>query len=189
MRISVCDIVTAFQQFTIGTKVLDGEHFWECLEEGIQKHDTSLDRVPGQSLVHIPNVIPYVSGGVGRNRIDPSAYCLRKHRGVVHAYLRREFAAPVTDCHAVVYILQAYLNDPDVDESPGEKERIIRENPTHVLVTILASSGPRVTLTPYRFVKNLAGGNNEALAWSGDEIRAKAREIADYTDAWSVVAD
>jgi len=57
------------------------------------------------------------------------------------------------------------------------------------VVAVLASAGPRAPLGVGRFVANLAGGNNEASVWSGDEIRAKAREIVAYDDAWCVVAD
>jgi hypothetical protein len=38
-------------------------------------------------------------------------------------------------------------------------------------------------------VANLAGGNLEALTWTADEIRQKAKEIKEFTSEWSVVAD
>jgi hypothetical protein len=57
-----------------------------------------------------------------------------------------------------------------------------------VLVAVLASDGRKATLSPYRFVMNLAGGNRSALAWTADEIRAVAREIA-ANEQTSVVAD
>jgi len=58
-----------------------------------------------------------------------------------------------------------------------------------VLVAVLAFAGPKAPLTPHRLVKNLAGGNKEALLWSADEIRAKCAEAAGYWDEWCVVAD
>jgi hypothetical protein len=111
----------------------------------------------------------------------------REHRGVVSAYLRREFAAPVTGCALVVYTRKAYFQDPDV--TPAEAARIDALDPTHVLVAVLAFAGPKSPLPPYRLVWNLAGGNNEALLYTADEIRAKAKEAIDYDNDWSPVAD
>lgn len=189
IKIVNSDIVTAFNSETIGTKVIDAEAFWKAVEPAILDNPFSCERVPGQGFLVVREAVPFVSSGVGLNRDDPSAYVLRSHRGKVHHYLKREFAAPVEACAVVVYTREAYLADPDINESPGEAERIKAENPDYVLVAVLAFAGPKSTLSPYRFVKNLAGGNHEALVWTADEIRAKAREIATYTDEWSMVAD
>lgn len=187
--LGISTIVTAFDEFTIGTKVINTE-FMYLVAKAIAKHDVSADRIPGQSFIHVPEVVSLVSGGMGRNRDNEYDYVLRSHRGKVHAYLKREFAEPVTDCHVVVYTRDAYLADPDIDEDPVEAERIRSQtNTTHILVAVLAAAGVPSRLSPYRFVKNLAGGNHEALVWSGDEIRAKAQEIAADVDEWSIVAD
>lgn len=192
MTIFVSSIVTAFQDSTIGTKVRKDSfiQFIQELNNVINTHDFSLDKIPGQGYIHIPNAIPYIIGGMGKHRDNSNDYVLRAHRGKVHAYLKREFAEPVTDCHVVVYTRDAYLNDPDIEEDPVDAEDI-RSNTfyTHVLVAVLASSSVKSTLSPYRFVKNLAGGNHEALAWTADEIRAKAKEIAENVDGWGIVAD
>ncbi len=189
--LGLSSIVTAFEKFTIGTKVIDEDGFIDYISRVIIHHDFNSNRIPGQAFIHVPGAIPFISGGMGLNRNNVNDYVLRSHRGKVQAYLRREYAEPVTDCHIVVYTREAYLHDPDIDEDPEEAERIrSRENITHILVAILASSsGVPSTLSPYRFVKNLAGGNHEALVWSGDEIREKAREIAAGVDEWGVVAD
>ena len=188
MLISISSIVTAFDLQAIGTKVLDPIPFWNVVEKAVGNHAFSSDRIPGQGYLFTPEAIPFVSGGTGKNVDDASCYVLRSHRGKVHAYLKRAYVAPVTSLAIVVYTVEAYLNDPDINETLGEAARINAQDPTHVLVAILASCGPS-TLSPYRFVKNLAGGNHEALSWSADEIRSKAREIAANTDEWSLVAD
>jgi len=189
MKILSSNIVTAFAPETIGTKVTDAQGFWRVVKASLQDIDLSGERIPGQGFIMVPGAVPFVSAGVGRNVEDPNAYVLRSHRGKVHAYLRREFAASVERCGIVIYTKNAYLADPDINENPGEADRIKAENPDFVLVAILAFAGPKATLTPYRFVKNLAGGNHEALAWTAEEIREKAREIAAQTDEWSTVAD
>jgi hypothetical protein len=189
VRVSKASIVTAYQDRVIGTKVTDPKGFMREIALAIHKHDFTQDRVPGQALLEVPEAIPYVSSGVGKHLNDTRAYVLRSYRGRVHTYLRRDHAAPVDRLSIVVYTLGAYLKDPDIDEDPGEAKRILDEDPTHVLVAVLAYSGNQTAVSPYRFVKNLAGGNHEALAWTADEIRAKAQEVADYTDTWAVVAD
>jgi hypothetical protein len=189
VRVSHSSLITAFSPQTIGTKVIDHKGFRREMCRAVYDHDFSRDRIPGQALIEVPRAIPFVSSGVGKHIDEPEAYVLRSHRGKVHMYLHREFAAPVDRCAIVAYTMAAYLDDPDIEETPGEADRILDEDPTHVLVAILAYSGNQTALSPYRFVKNLAGGNHEALAWTADEIRAKACEIANYTDTWSVVAD
>lgn len=76
-------------------------------------------------------------------------------------YLKRKFAARVEHGSAVVYTIDAYLNDPDVTDE--ERDELARCEYTHILVAVLASAGPKPPLGPYRFVHNLAGGNREAL--------------------------
>jgi hypothetical protein len=102
-------------------------------------------------------------------------------------FFTRSLAAPVDNVAVVVYTLDAYLKDPDC--TPEECERVKALGCTHVLVAVLASCGKPSTLTAHRFVANLSGGNNEALVWTADEIRQKAKEILEFTSEWGVVAD
>jgi hypothetical protein len=122
-----------------------------------------------------------------------AAYTLRLYRGRVSAFLKRKHAAATESLHCVVYTRQAYFDDPDI--TPEEMARIVAVDllngrpVTHVLVAVLASAGPQSQLGPYRFTANLAGGNHEAQVWTADEIRAKARAIMAYDQAWQTVAD
>lgn len=181
----------------IGSKVTDHAGFMAALRGAIESHNFGRDRIPGQGLVQIPDAIPFVSAGVGRPTTDPSNYVLREYRGRVSAFLKRDFAAPVEGCAAVVYTMKAYLDDPDI--TPTEASRITAESlllasnvsseDVYVLVAVLAFAGPQSQLGPYRFVANLAGGNHEAQVWTADEIRAKAKAILDYDNNWTTVAD
>lgn len=190
--IGVSDIVTAFDESVIGSKVEEPDAFWRELARAVRSHDFSKDRVPGQGLVALANAAGYLSSGVGKRTDDPSDYVARFYRGQVRLYLKRKFAAPVDSARAVVYTTKAYCRDPDVSDE--EKEEILKVGYTHMLVAVLASSGPPSPLSPYRFVHNLAGGNREAMEWTANEIRAKAREIMDYWssetgEGWCGVAD
>ena len=171
----------------IGTKVTDAVGFMGAVIPILREFDFQGQRVPGQALIQVPGVVPFVSAGVGRRSSDPSRYVLREHRGNVSAYLKREFAAPVQSCALVIYTRDAYFRDPDI--TPEEAARIDRASPTHVLVAVLASASPSSPLSPYRFVWNLAGGNREAETWTAEEIRAKAKEIMAHDNEWTTVAD
>lgn len=202
-RIGLADIVTAFDEMTIGSKVVDKQRFMVFLADAMEAFDWSACREPGQGYIVLPkDACASVSGGVGHRTQDPRGYVIRIHRGDVGLYLRRRryvpvmgglthmvesIAAPVDNVAVVVYTLDAYLRDPDCSED--ERRRVMDMGLTHVLVAVLASCGKPSTLTAHRFVANLAGGNNEALAWTADEIRQKAREIKDFTSEWGVVAD
>ena len=186
MKLVNSDIVTAFDSFTIGTKVVDPEKFLGVAAEAIEEHDFDADRIPGQGFVVCPKAIPFVSAGDGQRTQDPTDYIPALHRGQVGLYLKRERAGETQFCALVVYTTDAYLKDPEVD--PQEAERIRQSEATHVLVAVIAASGPQSPLPPWRFVSNLAGGNREALAWTADEIRQKARDIHDYWLRYEVVA-
>jgi len=198
MHIVPSNICSAFEPSgVIGSKVINHAEFSRVLQAAVAAHDFSADRIQGQGFILIPEAIPFVSAGAGRPTTDPSNYVLREYRGKVSAFLKREFAAPVEGCAAVVYTMQAYLDDPDI--TPEEAKRVtaatllsednVSSDTTYVLVTVLAFAGPQSQLSPHRFTANLAGGNHEAQVWTADEIRAKAKAIMGYDDQWSTVAD
>jgi len=206
--IALADIVTAFDRETIGSKVLDEGGFLVILANAMEAFDWSTCRQPGQAYIQLPQeACALVSGGVGKRTQDPEDYVIRMNRDQIGLYLKRQrteyctpdaahpndffftrsLAAPVDNVAVVVYTLDAYLADPDC--TPEETARVKDMGATHVLVAVLASAGKPSTLTAHRFVHNLAGGNNEALAWTADEIRQKAKEIKEFTSEWAVVAD
>lgn len=187
----VSSICSAFQSVGIGSRVLDPGKFLDAVEKAVEGHDVSKDRVPGQHYILLPDGMTFVSAGVGKRTQVPEDYVVRANRGQVNAYLRRDKASPVEGLAVVVYTKAAYVADSDLQkpEMAAELERVAASDCTHVVVSVLASAGPRSPLTPDRFLKNLAGGNKEAGLWTGDEIRVKAAEIAAYYGEWCVVAD
>lgn len=188
-RLLHANILTAFSDCTIGTKVTDYKEFERVAIAAIEKFDFAGQRVPGQGFIPCDDLIPYVSAGVGARTQDPNDYVARLYRGNVELFLRRDRAAKVTGAALVVYTREAYLADPDVRTNESEQARVATSDATHILVAVLAFAGPKAPLTPTRLVHNLAGGNNEAAGWTADEIRAKAEEVKQYWDEWVVVAD
>lgn len=183
---AISNVCTAFAPNTIGTKVTDAGSLAMALARALASYDGTNDRVPGQHFVILPEGIPFVSAGVGRREgLDASSYVVREHRGRVELFLRRSDAAEVGGLAVVVYTKEAYMRDPEV--TPEEVATL--GNCTHVIVAVLGFAGPKAPLSPYRFVSNLAGGNNEALTYSADDIRAMAKDIKAYDDEWCVVAD
>jgi len=180
VRLSISDIVTAFDDRTIGSKVIWPEVFVANVKRSIMDFDWDSCSYPGQAYIVMPVGVPNgVLPGNAPVTDDPEDYVIRKHRGRVGMYRKRPGGwSQVDHLAVVVYEVEAYINDPDVSQE--EAERVFLENCTHVLVAVLASSGPPSPLTPKAFVHNLAGGNNEALEWTGDQIREKAREIEEY---------
>jgi hypothetical protein len=188
IRVANANIVTAFDSEAIGSRVLSEAEFLAYLTGAIRRYDSSGDRVAGQHFVVLPKeAYGTVSAGDGPKSDNPEDYVIRMHRGQPGMYLKREKAGPVNFLACVVYTFEAYCADPEVDDQEAKELAVL--SPTHVLVAVIASSGPSSPLPPWRFVCNLAGGNKEALVWSADEIRAKAAEIKEYWSQWSVVAD
>lgn len=188
VRLVSAGIVTAYDKFVIGSKVTPDNRlrFIRAAVKAIEAHDFSQDRIPGQGFIVCPDAIPFVSAGDGRRTNDPTDYIPASHRDRVGLYLKRELAGETKFCALVVYTLEAYRSDPEVD--PKEVSRFEEAEATHVLVAVIASSGPESPLSPWRFTSNLAGGNREAMAWTADEIREKARDIHDYWLSYEIVA-
>jgi hypothetical protein len=218
--IGFSDILTAFDTHTIGSKVLDDKRrpFLEGLAAAIEAYDPTEDRVPGQHFIVCPEEMKaYVSAGDGPASNDPEDYVVRSHREGPQMFLKRHLAGEVKFLACVVYTIDAYEKDPEVDRA--EVERLRSQKVTHVLVAVIASSGPAAPVTPFRFVSNLAGGNREYQcqrprknnasrhpeAWDTDNqstsevidilskhiefLEEKAGEVKGYWTKWSVVAD
>lgn len=187
-KIVNANIVTAFNERAIGTKVTDPSFFRNFLVEAIASTDFASQRVPGQAFIMLPREAhATVSAGCGKRTLDPDDYIARVHRGEVGLYLKREHAAEVEGLAVVVYTADAYRADPDVAGDPAEVERI--GDATHVLVAVLAFAGPKSPLPKGTFIHNLAGGNKEAALYSADEIREMAKAIDAYWGEWCIVAD
>jgi hypothetical protein len=171
----------------IGSRVMAAytDLVFASIEGAIEAHDTSKDRQTGQHAISVDYVARWMLSGVALRTTDLGDYVIREWRGEPAMFMRREVALPVEHVTAIVYTREAYCGDPEVDNA--EVNRI--GDATHVLVALLASAGPVSPLTPERLVLNLAGGNNEALAWTADEIRAKAEITAAYWNKYAVVAD
>lgn len=190
--ITNANILKAFRDTATGSRVTDPDGFNAVIVDAVASHDPAKDRQSGQHFVVLPeSAFSLVSAGVGPRSENPEDYVLRAHRGRVNAYLAREHAAPVESLAIIVYTKQAYLGDPEVkNDDPEEFQRVSVSTATHILVAVLAGAGPKAPkLTPTRLLANLAGGNNEALSWTADEIRQKATEVQEYDNEWVVVAD
>lgn len=184
---AVSNVCSAFSpNGNVGTRVTNLGGFFTALSLALQTYNIANDRVHGQHFVVVPEVMPYVSAGVGRRGAFGTAqYVVREHRGRMEAFLKRQYAAPLTGVAVVVYTKEAYMADPEVTLT----EIAALGNCTHVVVAVLGFAGPTPPLSPYRFVSNLAGGNNEALTYTADDIRRMAKDIKAYDDEWCVVAD
>ena len=189
LKLLLANIVTCLDEGAIGTRVTNVRAFFDVAEAAIAAFDFEGQRVPGQGFLMCPELAPYLSAGVGKRSADPEHYVCRVHRGRVDAYLKRQFAAPCEGAALIVYTREAYLADPDVQKDEVEKARIEATEAIHVLVAVLGFAGPKAPLSPYRLAHNIAGGNNEALAWTVEEIVQQAKDSLSYDAEWSVVAD
>jgi len=187
MKLGISRVCPAFDHSVVGTRVNSPREFILEVKKALEAHNLSADRMEGQHFLMLPErAVRMVSAGVGRIKgRSPQDFVLREHRGQVSAYLHRDWAEEADGVAAVVYTLDAYMADPEVDMSAED----FGDEVSHVIVAVLAFAGPQSPLTSRRFVSNLAGGNREALGWDADEIRSQAKAVDDYWSEWRVVAD
>lgn len=186
MKIGVSEIVTALDDQTIGTKIVNKEAFMTSLAKAIAGFEFPADR---QGFVPLPEATTFVSCGVARRpELTLEDYIVREYRGTTALFARRGKAAPAESLAAIVYTRDAYLADPEVDEA--EAERI--GDAEFVLVAILASVGPKPPVGSHRFVRNLAGANRAYSPEQGytlDKAIEEAKAIVKYENDWITVAD
>lgn len=193
IKVELSNIVTCFEDKGIGTRVVKPDAFWGVLLPAIKAHDTSSDRAPGQHFIVLEGANELVSQGVRERTDNPEDYVNRLHRGRVEQFLRRHPDAPdgVTNYFpaegmvaAIVYTIDAYLSDPEVEGEVEEAKRISESGCDYVLVAVIA--GPALVVSAYRLLSNLCGGNKE---WDfvrnvlNEDGVPTGEEIAYMTDA------
>lgn len=184
MNVKVSGICHAFYGNCVGTKVAHENAFRLVLVNALARYDMPAN---GQGFIPLPLAVPYVlSGDCEREGLTENDFIVRQWRGEMMMFAKRR-EQRATFCAAVVYTAEAYFADPQVDAS--EKERC--EGATHVLVAVLGSRGPKPTLSSSRFVRNLAGGNNDYAFGqkSYTDLVSISQEIVAYEAAWVTVAD
>ena len=191
IKIAPSFIWQTYSDNCIGSKVESNhiEKFEEVLAEAIASHDPSEDWADGQHKVAFPKEhLHLLSCGVGDRTDNPDDYVIRTWRGKVSLFLKRERALPCASANVIVYTREALLADPQLPEAA--RAEIEASEATHYLIALLANAeGVPDSRSPYRLVDCLAGGNNEADAWSLDDIKALAKDAKEYADKWEVVAD
>jgi len=192
--------LTAFNSLTLGSKVANRRAFEMALSAALNEHDTSDDRAPGQHFVHLPESAIAHAGitcGIGHRHVinahgntvmrGPEDYVMREHRGLLTSYLKRRTALPCASLACVVYTNEAYNADPQVKKCG----RYAPAWASHVIVAVLAS--PAGTPTPprstFRLADCLAGGNNEADAWTLEDVRIMCKESVGFELQYCVVCD
>jgi hypothetical protein len=204
-QIALADIMLPkVSKSSVGTRILDQDKFIEYLKVALgqfdkKKHDFDAENntgnhKAGQYLVDMPREsIDTVACGVGLKSEFPSDYHYAWHRECIGKFLHRDKSLKPDKLQAVVYTIDAYINDPDVINNPQELNRTLisrDEGVKYFLVTVIASEGyenPPVGVS--RFVRNLAGGNNAYRNMSIEHIRSEAVRALDYWGKYHAVAD
>lgn len=182
-----------FEKTSIGTRVdfPIRQLVQEVLCEYIAAHDPKGDRAPGQHFIRL-DLNEYMLGkflsGVGRRSANPADYYPALWRGEVILLGKRRLAEKTTGAAIIVYTRDAFLADPQLT---NEDRAWLDPAATHILVDVLAFSNTigAPQLSPHRFVRNMAGGNNAQLTASADELRSEAQLVAAYDESYVTVGD
>lgn len=183
---------SAFNEKTVGTKVIDKVSFIKELTKAIKLIDFNNQKTVGQAVVSMDSsCFSFVSSGVGFHTNNLDDYIIRKHRGYVGLYLKRIFAAPIENLDVVIYTKDAYINDPDIHEVDGELEEVLKVNPEYVIVAVLTNSTANKSYSYNRFVKNLAGANHNFAEHllTVEGLIDKAKEVVRFSGRYATIAD
>jgi hypothetical protein len=189
MNIGISNIVTAFDEKTIGSKVINSYEFIMDLSNSIREFQ-ELFLNNGQALIPLKNPDNVSCGIALRSGIPLEGFHAKLYRDEVSLYAKRNYALKADHISAVVYTIQAYKADPQV--SLEEVKELEEKQVDYVLVAVLASVGPKPPMGSGRFVRNLAGGNNRYKSENGytlEQAITEAQEIVSYEQRYITVAD
>lgn len=160
VRIAYSNILKCFDDECIGTKVMNEDRFMAVLE--LKLANSGKFDEHGHAFLNLPAAAGHCSpGDIIKTGLKASDFVVREWRGEVGLYAKRPRDLKAETVSAIVYTLEAYLEDPEVSEL--EKNSLLHQGPeggyTHVLVAVLASMGAPTALSSSRLVRNLAGGN------------------------------
>jgi hypothetical protein len=192
MNIGFSNICTAAQDKAVGSRIFTDQHgaFLHHLAQAIAAFPFPPS---GQAKINVPEGTHTASCGVAHRRDVPfEGYHIVEYREGPSLFADRQHAAKTERLQVVVYTQKAYAADPDC--TPQEVERC--KDYDYIVVAVLASAGPEPPLSAYRFVHNLAGGNNEFKPENGYTLAKalakaidQAKEIVAYGRDWITVAD
>jgi hypothetical protein len=219
MKIAHSGIVTAFSDRPIGTKVsslkvgkLGGrlytiQEFNKALLKKLESYSFPEN---GQGVIQFDEYLSNgnVSCGVARRvnsegiPLREHAYYVREYRGEMGMFALRSYAAHPEHLFAIVYTLHAYAVDAQVSHEELVRVKtelgaslLIPAEPDaklYVLVALLATVGPKPTISSHRFVRNLAGGNfrySQEEGYTLEKAIEEAKAIEAYEREWITVAD
>ena len=191
----ISDICEAFKNEAVGSKIRPAmdKHFMRVLDDVVSNYDFSQGKVPGQAVIELPSKVNdwVYPGSWKRGSTDPKDFVLRQYRGEVGMYLRRKHDMNSVRVRCVVYTYDAYRNDPDFTEEEAQRMAdFFGIESGYVLVAVLGDCDSEPSTVSYsRFVKNLAGANNEYAVMNKDEVVALAQKVVDYRSKYIGVAD
>jgi hypothetical protein len=177
--ISYC-AASAFEDATVGSKVIDSPAFFSYLEE-------ALPNINRKYVPMLEESFKTTLGGVGKipTLMSPEKSQVATHRKEKGLYLAREYACEVSGLGVIVYTYDEYAND--AQGVPHDLAKM--EGCTHVIVAVLAAAGPEPPVSPKRFLANIAGGNKDFMGLTYAEYAEMAEEVLDYAECYMPVAE
>lgn len=161
INIGIAGTLTAFDDDTVGTKVTAKGEFLEILRQAITKDgDTVLTNenpdYAGSGFFALPSdAFHTVRCGVAmKEGLTSQDKHIKNHRGDDLIFALPRCAAPLTELTVLVYTIDKYLSDPEVQEKSEECEALLAEEVSHVIVAIHAGPGER---SSHRLVRAIAG--------------------------------
>jgi len=188
--ITCSNLVTAYDFFVTGTKIIHHSKFNDLLGEIIYNYifdstGHAKIRIPTPSQISgVPFPKEYVSAGVGLRTLGCPAYVSRTFDGKVKLFLRRDGAIPATECWVTVDTRKAYLAAQRIINDKDEHKRITDSDVTHVLTSVSAPDSP---LPPDLLIGMMAGDSGED--WDVKTITKLAKESHAYYKKYCVVSD
>lgn len=215
--IGISETLTAFNgDDVVGTKINGVGSFLHILaqvikEDGGKSFENENPKYAGSGFLTLPSdSFPLVRCGVAlQEGLTAQDKHIKEYRGSDQLFALPSKAAPIESVKVLVYLIDKYLNDPDVKDNHSECQALIDEKVTHVIVAVHA--GP-ASFSSHRLIRNIAGGNQDFVPFTkldaaGDlvygpgggglendafllhTIITEAKATVEFEKKWIVVAD
>lgn len=198
-RLAFCSQIRSLHYYdgVIGAKVLNPSDFKAIVAARVPGflENTKPDEDGEWSIDLKADVLPLLSSGMGRRSNDLEDYVVRKFRGRVGLYLKREFAMAPRRCEVGVVTKETYVTEHRYHMQQDGLTDAELENVTHVVVSVRIFAGPdtaRTPTKPHSFIaklSNAVGKPDKQDALSVIDLCNEAWNIDNYWRTFCEVAD
>jgi hypothetical protein len=192
INVKVSSFAIQFNETGVGSRVLDRARLIDFTSKRLETYKFPVEGDDnfvneGEGVMPLNEALETVgSGTASRADCEEADIFPHVHRDVEEMFASRDKACKAEGLSMVMYTWANYSSNNGV--KPEEKLSLAEgEEPTHIIVAVLASAGPDPQVSEVRFLANLEGGKYDNMSFEEQDVLAD--KVIAYNEKWITVCD